>query len=568
MLGLLIQSSHYCFSQNRKLIISPPNYPKNCNECFSFNKKDLQKNIDSLSVTAVNCIRTKGYLSASLDSIINKEDTSVLYIFFGNKYTWNKIELKSDPLGLIPNSIKKNKILINKPADYNRLSNIKKAWLSSYENSGYPFVNVVTDSLEIFPEQISITCEIEPGSFISYDSLDLTGTKRISPRFIQNYLGIFPGKTYIEKRILTISKRIKELSFVTESKPTEIYFINNKAKVRLFLKDKKTNQFNGILGIMPNNNKPGKFILTGDISLNLDNTFKHGDKINFVWKKLESSSQNLLISFEWPYLFNTPLGTDLFLKLYKKDSSFVNVTSHLGLPFYFSGSNNLGLYYENTSSTLLTTSSYISATSLPLVSSFNSSIYGISFAYSSLNYKQNPSKGVIISFKAGYGKKIIEKIPEINPQLYENFILQSFRNEMFFDASLYNPLYKNLIIKIRGQVGYINSKNLLTNELYRIGGLNSLRGFDEESLYASVYGIETTEIRYLFEKNSAFFLFYDQAAYQNSENNTDFPLGFGAGISFQTGAGIFTLSYALGKEQNNPIEFRNARIHFGFINRF
>ena len=46
------------------------------------------------------------------------------------------------------------------------------------------------------------------------------------------------------------------------------------------------------------------------------------------------------------------------------------------------------------------------------------------------------------------------------------------------------------------------------------------------------------------------------------------PYGFGAGISFGTRAGVFSLSYALGSQRGNPILIRAAKIHFGFISLF
>ena len=567
-LSLLTQPISYCLSQNKVLTIFPEYSPKNCKNCVELDKKTQQLEPDSIAFLLLDCIRKKGYLSASIDSFNSRNDSLYLNIFYGNQYTWKKIELVEDPLSLITQNHKKNSSQKNKPVSYNKSYSIKTKWINAYENAGYPFAKVICDSLEIEPDKISLTCKIEPGVMVHFDSLEITGTKKISVKYLQNYLGIFAGKSYNEKKVSSISKRLKDIPFLIEERPTEIYFIEQKAKVRFFLKDKKTNQFNGILGILPNKNKPGKFLLTGDVSLNLDNTFRHGDNINFSWKKLESSSQNLLISVEWPYLLNSPLGLDGSLKLFKKDSSFVNVSSHFGLPFYFIGTNNLGIYYERLSSTLLSTSNYSSATVLPSVSSFVSTMYGLSFNFISFDYKPNPKQGIAVKIQAAYGNKKIEKIPEINPVLYQNAVLSSFRNELYADASFYNPIYRNLVLKLRIQSAYLNSRNLLENELYRIGGLNSLRGFDEESLYASVYGIGTAEVRYLFEKNSAFFLFYDQARYIDIERIIDNPFGFGAGISFQTGSGIFTLSYALGRQQNNPIELRNARIHFGFINRF
>jgi hypothetical protein len=55
---------------------------------------------------------------------------------------------------------------------------------------------------------------------------------------------------------------------------------------------------------------------------------------------------------------------------------------------------------------------------------------------------------------------------------------------------------------------------------------------------------------------------------QDDSGNTAFPFGFGAGISLETKAGWFSLSYALGKPADEKLDFRAAKIHFGYLNRF
>ncbi len=112
---------------------------------------------------------------------------------------------------------------------------------------------------------------------------------------------------------------------------------------------------------------------------------------------------------------------------------------------------------------------------------------------------------------------------------------------------------------------------LFRNELYRIGGIKSLRGVDEASVVCSSFAIGTVEYRFLFEENSNFFLFVDQAWWEDQsldELLTDTPLGFGTGTSFETKAGIFSLTYALGQQFDNPIEFRGGKVHFGFTSLF
>ena len=99
----------------------------------------------------------------------------------------------------------------------------------------------------------------------------------------------------------------------------------------------------------------------------------------------------------------------------------------------------------------------------------------------------------------------------------------------------------------------------------------TLRGFDEESINASSYAIGTIEFRYLLEQNSYTYLFIDGGYYENKsieEYKSDTPFGFGLGISFETKAGIFSLNYALGYQENELAPIRAAKIHFGFVNFF
>jgi len=110
--------------------------------------------------------------------------------------------------------------------------------------------------------------------------------------------------------------------------------------------------------------------------------------------------------------------------------------------------------------------------------------------------------------------------------------------------------------------------------LYRIGGLESIRGFDEQSIVANWYNILTVEFRYLISSNSHFSVFGDFGYTQNSflkltiPDYYDLPIGVGAGLNFETSAGIFSLNYALGKHLNNNFNLKSGKIHFGFLNYF
>ena len=99
----------------------------------------------------------------------------------------------------------------------------------------------------------------------------------------------------------------------------------------------------------------------------------------------------------------------------------------------------------------------------------------------------------------------------------------------------------------------------------------NIEGYFQCKLAPGKYSIFTLEYRFILEQNSYLYVFGDGAWYENNNVKnyvTDTPIGFGAGISFETKAGIFSINYALGKQFDNPIQLRSGKIHFGIVNYF
>jgi len=121
------------------------------------------------------------------------------------------------------------------------------------------------------------------------------------------------------------------------------------------------------------------------------------------------------------------------------------------------------------------------------------------------------------------------------------------------------------------QGGWLQTENPFKNELFQIGGYRLLRGFDEQSIYASKYITGTLEYRYLIGLNSFLFGFSDIGWAESnsfSEKEKHGYLGFGMGLTFETKAGLFNITYAVGKRDDLPLSFRQSKIHFGFVSLF
>jgi hemolysin activation/secretion protein len=119
--------------------------------------------------------------------------------------------------------------------------------------------------------------------------------------------------------------------------------------------------------------------------------------------------------------------------------------------------------------------------------------------------------------------------------------------------------------------GWFQSPDIFRNELFQIGGYRLLRGFDEESIYASGYAVAGIEYRYFMGANSYLFGFIDQGFATNKtlevEPGNSYT-GGGLGMAFETKAGIFNISFAAGKRGGEKLNLRQSKIHLGYVNYF
>lgn len=544
--------------------------PKDFTIDNSFQKLSRTNYITELKSLQISLINS-GYLAAGIDSvtIIDSIKKIDIYLFTGSPYSYSKLRFDNKYEEALSSSGFRDRLFSNKPFNPLQLSKLFEKVLSYYENNGYPFTSIKLDSTQIIDNEISSKLTINEGPLIRIDSIHIKGGVHNSNKVVYNIIQVTPNDLYRQNIIDQIDTRIKESPFLVAVKPTEYDFTNNKCNIYVYLKNKPASNFNGIIGILPDDN--GKINITGDVKIKLINALHQGESIEINWRKIQNLTQNLKTAFTYPFLFNTSFGIDTKFSLYKRDTTFINLEGKLGVQYIFNSNNSLAVFYQNKSSNLISTKQFEFATTLPEFADISNNAYGIEVKSSKLDYKYNPTKGFLSHLTASAGTKVIRKNNNLNPIIYENTNLKTVQFSIQSKLDFYIPIKKRSTVKLGSNTGFIFNENIFTNELFRIGGNRILRGFDEESIYTSSYATATLEYRFLLEENSNLFAFIDGAWYENSvEGNfiTDTPIGTGVGINFSTKPGIFSISYALGSQMGNPFLFRSAKIHFGFVSIF
>jgi len=520
------------------------------------------------------------YLTASIDSVVffpsplgeGAGGEVAVHIQPGSQYKWATLRKGNVDEGILSEVGYREKVFFGKPFSYKETRKIQEKILTYCENNGYPFASLKLDSILISGTSLSASLNLQKNILIKIDSVVNRGSAKISSVYLQSYLGIRNGDLYNESLIRKTGTRIKELPFVKEKIPFRVLFPGEKAKIEMFLEKKQASRFDGIVGLLPDN-KTGKVLFTGDVRLKLHNSLNRGELLELNWRRLQVSTQDLKTRLIFPFLFKTPFGIDASFKLYKKDSTFLEVNPNIGIQYHLSGENYFKVFVNRKQIILINTTGLENLTVLPPYADISSSIYGMSIRLQNLDYRLNPRKGYVLTGTAGAGNKIIKKNDKLNPVIYNGLKLNSVQYSAELETEIFLPIQNRSTIKLGTNSAFLQNDNLFQNELFRIGGLKTLRGFDEESILASFYSIFTLEYRYLLEENSYLYFFADGAYYVNqslafSGDRYDTPYGFGAGISFETKAGIFSINYALGKQFSNPIDIRAGKVHFGIVNHF
>ncbi len=218
---------------------------------------------------------------------------------------------------------------------------------------------------------------------------------------------------------------------------------------------------------------------------------------------------------------------------------------------------------------------------LPVNIDVNAVNFGVDYEWIKTDYRLNPRSGNEIKLTTSTGIKKIKKNNDIlsikDPSfnyatLYDSLKGRSYQLRIKLSAAHYFPVGKQSTFKTAVNAGIFNSPNIFRNELFQIGGYRLLRGFDEESIYATQYAVATAEYRIRVSLNSYFFGFADGAVVKNKFQNINLNNNFistGIGIALETKLGLLNVSYAIGKRDDVKFNIRQSqKLHIGYVNYF
>lgn len=443
--------------------------------------------------------------------------------------------------------------------------NIRRALTSKirkYANNGYPFVRLENDSVRILENGYELFCRLIPGPEIVYDSLVLGETSTVGRQYLRNVLDMPKGDPYSEATFQQAAQNLEQIAFVDLVSPPDVSFAAGKATIYLDLKPKRHSSFEGVVGLLPRQSMDNQLALTGYLDLHLGNLLKSGKSFDFTWNRFADQSQDLQMSYEHPFLLETPLSLAIDFSLLKQDTTFLNQQWQFDVGMKL-GLHRLHFDFTNTNGSLIEPRPEAVEAGY---ADFNRKLYGLKLLKPQyfMPFDLYSKWGYQATFSLG-NKKVLPN-PALDQQLYDPIEKQTTH----LQASLgikYQVRQQRTAIFHHLNLAWVENSELLTNEFLRVGGLRSLRGFNEKFYFARGIAISQLEIRQYFETSSYFMVFYDQA-YLQLQNHSILPRGLGLGLSLDTSSGLFTFAMAAGMSKNIPLDPSSVKVHIGYISKF
>lgn len=558
---------------------------------------DTPSTIESVAAALLLHFRQKSFLLASVDAPLDSASEQPIPLYLGPAMHWVSLRLAAGlekDRWLVAAGFREH-LFAGKPFHYEAVLKLEQTLLEQAENNGYPFASVWLDSVEIALDGgISAVLQVDKKRFFTFKQFKITGDVKLPPSFLPNYLGYKIGAPYSRARVLRLRDQLRSLLFLEPTANPIVTFASlpdaetGEASINLFLKKKRASRFDFIIGLLPQPDAAdGKLLLTGSLSTAFQNALNLGERFSAELERLRPETQKMDVQASVPYILGTSFGAEGRLNIFRRDSTWTDAQSEAGVSYLFVGADFVRFFWENRSSSLqkVDTQAVRLFRQLPPNLDYRQNGFGIESSFTRLDYRFNPRRGWALTLKAVAGFNTLRRNTQIenlldtaDPEfsfstLYDSLSGRTARYRAELRGEVFVPVFQRSTIKIglRGG-GIFSEKPVFANENYRLGGNKLLRGFDEESLFATRFLVGTAEWRLLIGPNSFLAAFADWGYLENLSRQTRLflrPLGIGAGLNFETKAGIFGISAAVGRRDvGQIIELRATKFHLGYVSLF
>ena len=436
---------------------------------------------------------------------------------------------------------------------------------------GFPFTTVIPKITAKNSSNDTIGVEIqlllENLERVQPNRLEVVGNEKIKTETIRQIAQFNSESTFSEVETGKLKDRLLRSGYfekvsnpILKTSDGQSYFYE------LEVTEKLSNNFDGIIGYVPEKGNSGDGYFTGLVNINLRNFLGNARKLNLKWMKEDQYSQEIYAMVTEPWIFSVPLDFSFEFHQRNQDTLFLKRNLNYDLIYRFFELWGIGASVNTEFVNSLKTTKN---TDDPFQFNTEKYLLGLSLVFDSRNDFISPRKGIKVAISNRYGWKNIVGADSLTKNYSGNLTEKITVSEI--NAENYFSFYSRHVIASRFLVWFMETADYDLSDLFQFGGIQNLRGYRENQFQGNRVALLSNEYRFLLSEKSYFMTFFDlgfvgqpeMKKYKISAYNDVFP-SYGFGALLNSGIGNIRLIFAMGKDDT----FSTSKVHIGIQNDF
>ncbi|RNC85222.1 MAG: hypothetical protein ED557_00130 [Balneola sp.] len=433
-----------------------------------------------------------------------------------------------------------------------KLEEIAGQVLSDFEDEGYAFASLEIEHIDQQTGKCTLDIHLKVNAGQKYYTSEILflGNRLNNQAYLKKISSFRDSLLITPDYLKGIQERLLGTELFEQVFYPEIVIDSSSTVLLISVQERSLNQFDGLLGYVPDQNGDGQIV--GNFELSLWNVLSQGNGIDLNYQRLRPETTRLNIGVEQHWIDQIPIGLGFNFNFYQNDTTYQ--TRDLRLSSFYQVSNRMRL--TGAIGQISSTSSSSAITNLEPDGKKQYAELG--FRYSTLDNPDVPTQGNRLELSLGTSAKDIES--DSSRVIAQRYVYSSF--------SQFIPVSRKGVVVVSTQGFFLNANTITENDLYRFGGASSFRGYEEEQFTASTLVWGELEYRFLINRSSYLFGFGAYGGYHrprlfseidNSFKTTDYLSSLGFGISYKVAVGRLTFTYAISPEET----IGNGKVHVG-----
>ena len=462
-----------------EFLLTTPNWMSWWNKDDQYSKQKLNADLEALRSFYLN----RGYLEFNIDStqVSITPDKKDIYITVnvteGEKYTISEVKLAGDTI--VPDAEIQQLITVKKGDTFSRekITESSKAISDRLSNDGYAFSNV-NPVPEVNKEQhtAAFTFFVDPGKRVYVRRINIAGNTRTRDEVLRREVRQLESAWYASDKINRSKERLVRTDFFSDVnvETPAVPGTTDQVDLNISVTEKSTGSVQFGAGL-----SSSEGVVFG-ITVNQNNFLGTGNRVS---AQVNTGKVNTTYSLSYTDPYFTPDGVSRGFDVYRRDvnTSSLSVATYstssygggvrFGIPLNERDGINFGLAADFTKIDLTSESpqQYIDFCGTASGCTSNSIVASGGWAHDTRDSIMFTNNGVLQKLSAEVS------LPVLDLNYYK----------LDYKQAWFKNVYKDYTFMLNGEIGYANSygnKNYPFFKNYFLGGVNSVRGYDNGSL--------------------------------------------------------------------------------------